>query len=166
METKNINKIKVKRKKPIIRKEISQKSFKDLSNQKIGLRNNLYFQNEMKTLNSGITYKIKDNIFLSDLNINNDNTFNSFLSKSIYNSTLNEDIFDSKNEKIRTIEPYSHHHYLSLNLKNINNGWENLDDNNKNLSLWNSNINDNTLENKIHSSKFSSSFLKKSTETN
>ena len=166
METKNINKIKVKRKKPIIRKEISQKSFKDLSNQKIGLRNNLYFQNEMKTLNSGITYKIKDNIFLSDLNINNDNTLNSFLSKSIYNSTLNEDIFDSKNEKIRTIEPYSHHHYLSLNLKNINNGWENLDDNNKNLSLWNSNINDNTLENKIHSSKFSSSFLKKSTETN
>ena len=87
------------------------------------IRRNLNPHNTMKTLNSEISNKIKDNIALDIFN-NNANTLSSLLSKPNYNGGLNQEIISIKKEenKTKTIEESGNHPNISLNLKDIKNG--------------------------------------------
>jgi hypothetical protein len=87
------------------------------------LRRKLNSHNTLKTLNSEISNKIKDNIALDIFN-NNANTLSSLLSKPNYNGGLKQEIISIKKEEnqAKTIEESGNHHNISHNLKDIKNG--------------------------------------------
>ena len=85
------------------------------------LRRKLNSHNAMKSLNSEISFKIKDNIALDILN-NNASTLSSLLSKNNYNGVLTVgNISTPKVGQMKTIRPKGHTHCLTLPLEEINN---------------------------------------------
>ena len=79
------------------------------------LRRKLNSHNTLKTLNSEISNKIKDNIALDIFN-NNANTLSSLLSKPNYNGGLKQEIISIKKEEnqAKTIEESGNHHNISI----------------------------------------------------
>ena len=85
------------------------------------LKRKLNSHNAMKSLNSEISFKIKDNIALDILN-NNASTLSSLLSKNNYNGVLTGgNISTPKVGQMKTIRPKGHTHCLTLPLEEINN---------------------------------------------
>ena len=91
--------------------------------------------NAMKSLNTELSYKIKDNI-ASDIFNNNASTVSSLLAKNSYNSAFTEgNIKTPKVEQMKKIIPSRHYHFLTLPLEEINKGKINNNDNNKKDNL-------------------------------
>ena len=151
-----------------IRKDTSQRTFYNSNIIKTIIKRKLTTQNTIKTLNSEISKKIKDNIALDIFN-NNGNTLNSLLSKNIYNEILLEDNSLSKNEKMRTIEAYGDHNYLGRVLNNnINNSEDKFEEDIGNVYYEKSKTNINTIENNRYTDekRYYSPFKLKNDETN
>jgi hypothetical protein len=147
MSSKEIHSIKEK----MVKKEI-------INNQKIIenpiiinsiLKRKLNTHNAMKSLNSEISYKIKDNIALDIFN-NNANTLSSLLSKRNNNGGdyIENQISKPKQQSItKTIETYGkhHHQFLTRPLEEINNGGS---ETNTNIdTIYRGITNSNTIEN-------------------
>jgi len=143
------HKIKVNKRTQEIRKELSHTSFSNTNIINSIIRRKINTQNTIKTLNSEISQKIKDNIALDIFN-NNGNTLNSLLLKSNHNGGIIEDNLLQKSKKMKTIEAYRHHrNYISRQIDNVGydcNGGTNLDENIGNTYMKKSNTNNNTIE--------------------
>jgi hypothetical protein len=143
------HKIKVNKRSQEIRKELSHTSFSNSNIINSIIRRKINPQNTIKTLNSEISQKIKDNI-ASDIFNNNGNTLNSLLLKSNHNGGIIEENSLQKSKKMKTIEAYRHHHhYISRQIKNVDydfNGGTNIEENIGNSYMKKSNTNKNTIE--------------------
>ena len=142
-------KIKVNKRTKEIRKELSHTSFNNSNIINSIIKRKINTQNTIKTLNSEISQKIKDNI-ANDIFNNNGNTLNSLLLKSNHNGGIIEDNSLQKSKKMKTIETYRHHrHYISRQIGNVDydcNGGANLEENIGNTYMRKSNTNKNTIE--------------------
>ena len=143
------HKIKVNKRTQEIRKELSHTSFNNSNIINSIIKRKINTQNTIKTLNSEISQKIKDNI-ANDIFNNNGNTLNSLLLKSNHNGGIIEDNSLQKSKKMKTIEAYRHHrHYISRQIGNVDsdcNGGANLEENIGNTYMRKSNTNKNTIE--------------------
>ena len=143
------HKIKVNKRSQEIRKELSHTSFSNSNIINSIIRRKINPQNTIKTLNSEISQKIKDNI-ANDIFNNNGNTLNSLLLKSNHNGGIIEENSLQKSKKMKTIEAYRHHHhYISRQIKNVDydfNGGTNIEENIGNSYMKKSNTNKNTIE--------------------
>ena len=143
------HKIKVNKRSQEIRKELSHTSFNNSNIINSIIKRKINTQNTIKTLNSEISQKIKDNI-ANDIFNNNGNTLNSLLLKSNHNGGIIEDNTLQKSKKMKTIEAYRHHHhYISRQIKNVDydfNGGTNIEENIGNSYMKKSNTNKNTIE--------------------
>ena len=143
------HKIKVNKRTLEIRKELSHTSFNNTNIINSIIKRRINTQNTIKTLNSEISQKIKDNI-ANDIFNNNGNTLNSLLLKSNHNGGIIEDNALQKSKKMKTIEAYGHHrHYISRQIENVDydcNGGTNLEENIGNTYMRKSNTNKNTIE--------------------
>ena len=168
MNNNKLELIKVNKRSKEIRKDISQEIFNDSNVINSVIRRKLISHNTIKTLNSEISKKIKDNIALDIFN-NNGNTLCSLLLKNTYNTSITEDNLVSKNEKMRTIESSSgsHRHYTST-LNRIINVGEKIEDNIENNNFEKSKTNENTIENNKNRVKYKyySPFLIKNNKNN
>ena len=150
MNNRDIHKIKVNKRILEIKKVESEKNINNPIILNSILKHRLNTHNAMKSLNSEISYKIKDNIAL-DIFKNNANTLSSLLSKKYYNGAFTEDNQAAKNEQTKTIESGGHHHYITHHLNEINNGGiQTIDINNNNNNEYINEIflnkNKNTIE--------------------
>ena len=104
--------------------------------------------NAIKSLNSEISNKIKDNIALDIFN-NNANTLSSLLSKQNYNGAHTQENLSIKKEQkqTKTIETSGHQNYISYHLKDINNGGSEMANNDNDNIEKDLRINTNTIEN-------------------
>ena len=121
MNNREVHKIKVNKRILEIKKVDSEKNFNNPIIFNSILKHKINTHNVMKSLNSEISYKIKDNIALDIFN-NNANTLSSLLSKKNYNGAFREDDQEAKNVQTKTIEESGHHHYITHHLNEINNG--------------------------------------------
>ena len=84
----------------------------------------------MKSLNTELSYKIKDNI-ASDIFNNNASTLSSLLAKNSYNQAVTEsNITTPKVGQVKAVKASRHYHFLTLPLEDCNNG--KIDNNNRN----------------------------------
>ena len=115
------NKIKVNRHVIQIKRVEVEKSVENPIIQNTIIKRKL--NNAIKSLNSEISNKIKDNIALDIFN-NNANTLSSLLSKQNYNGAHTQENLSIKREQkqTKTIETSGHHNFISFHLKDINNG--------------------------------------------
>ena len=171
------HKIKVNKRTQEIRKELSHTSFNNTNIINSIIRRKINTKNTIKTLNSEISQKIKDNI-ANDIFNNNGNTLNSLLLKSNHNGGIIEDNTLQKSKKMKTIEAYRHHrHYISRQIGNVDydcNGGTNLEENIGNTYMRKSNTNQNTIEyhrkmdsnNSDYSNQYYSPYIRKNNGKN
>ena len=136
----------------------SQKSFENSKIFNSILKWKFNSHNAMKSLNSEISHKIKDNLSL-DIFTNNGCPISSFLSKKKFNGASTEgNISNPINEHTKTIEVYTPHHYLPHPIKEVKNGGINFRENKLNkINLTEEKyINNNTIETNNISKKINS----------
>ena len=119
--------------------DINNSNFKKLENQNILnsiIKRKLNAHNAMKSLNSELSFKIKDSI-ASDIFNNNASTLSSLLVKNTYNPAFTEgNINTPKVGQIKAVNASRHYNFITLPLEKINNGrMNNNDKNNKKVNL-------------------------------